>query len=744
MGTALLQPRAAQALTQGGVHSWNRCLSLLLDLSQPAIDGTTLVARLGPVARACAVYFHDCGSRIDCLRGLERRLEVPRVRADFVRFWFGRRKGFSQVEEVARIITDGADVPVTGAVDLEAALKYGNHSSVHAHSSHILQKICDDVRFGRAFIFPRGFAASIPGLRISPLGVVVSPRKVRIIHDLSFVASPNSRSVNADTTKDSAPEIALGTVLRDVVWRVLFLRKTFGTGVRIVLSKIDMTDAFRQVPVCGRDSPVFGYSFGKWVIVDRRLEFGWTNSPGNFCLLTSAIEHAHLHTKFDDAVVTNQGKVATQHITVPAAVGVESPPPFPPHCRIPPGVGGGAADNFFIRFYVDDGILVEVAWSPTGERCKRASASCATDHFRLFGERGPVDPPLFSAHKLSSWMTKLVVLGWEIDTVAMTIAAPVEKLESLRVMLQQWPPHRATASETEVRGLVGKLLHLCEVARPGRYFVRRMLNQLGLAPVESKKFKSELASRQVRLGAEFHADVAFWRLLVDGGLGSPIGKLTAPLIWSFSQPPACTLWSDASGDAMGGWFLRTGDSEGVWWRFDFSVEVRARFRTRVCGRDDLSINVLELLGMVVGAWVFLVQSDMQPAYALDSIRMRGDNSSAVSWVNKCRGGKEPRSGALMRILGCLEMGSKWRFDSLHVKGSDNTIADGISRWEYDSINHRLCSSWPGVVWREQVLEPEAVELCSEILDASSSATQLRSRLRELTSRVGGLGALFAG
>lgn len=36
--------------------------------------------------------------------------------------------------------------------------------------------------------------------------------------------------------------------------------------------------------------------------------------------------------------------------------------------------------------------------------------------------------------------------------------------------------------------------------------------------------------------------------------------------------------------------------------------------------------------MVLGAWVFIVQSETKPMYARDSILMRGDNSSAVSWV----------------------------------------------------------------------------------------------------------------
>ena len=70
--------------------------------------------------------------------------------------------------------------------------------------------------------------------------------------------------------------------------------------------------------------------------------------------------------------------------------------------------------------------------------------------------------------------------------------------------------------------------------------------------------------------------------------------------------------------------------------------------------------------------------------------MRGDNMSAVQWVSKCRGGREPRSGAFMRLLGCLEVGSGSVFDALHVAGVENTITDGISRWEPEDISARSC------------------------------------------------------
>ena len=65
----------------------------------------------------------------------------------------------------------------------------------------------------------------------------------------------------------------------------------------------------------------------------------------------------------------------------------------------------------------------------------------------------------------------MCVLGWDIDTVAMTISVPLEKLERLRDTLHEWSPDRVVASEEELHSLIDRLLHLCEVMRPGKYFV---------------------------------------------------------------------------------------------------------------------------------------------------------------------------------------------------------------------------------------------------------------------------------
>ena len=77
--------------------------------------------------------------------------------------------------------------------------------------------------------------------------------------------------------------------------------------------------------------------------------------------------------------------------------------------------------------------------------------------------------------------------------------------------------------------------------------------------------------------------------------------------------------------------------------------------------------------------------------------------SAIHWVNRCRGGREPRAGALMRMLGFLEMGSGWRFRTKHVHGVAKVLAlcvtMGSSHHRRQSVcvssRHQLAGTTPG-------------------------------------------------
>ena len=130
--------------------------------------------------------------------------------------------------------------------------------------------------------------------------------------------------------------------------------------------------------------------------------------------------------------MTAQGRAATAHVVVRPAGVAERPSPLSHACRVPPGAGGGMEDPSFVRFNVNDAISVEVQRLTVGVRCLLASASLASDHFRLFSNRRETDPPLLAARKVTSWDTKLELLRWEIDTVVMTITLPPAKLAQLR------------------------------------------------------------------------------------------------------------------------------------------------------------------------------------------------------------------------------------------------------------------------------------------------------------------------
>ena len=100
--------------------------------------------------------------------------------------------------------------------------------------------------------------------------------------------------------------------------------------------------------------------------------------------------------------------------------------------------------------------------------------------------------------------------------------------------------------------------------RPGKFFVRRILNQLGLAPLKAGEglgngvnVGGKHRRGRVRLSREFHDDSAFWKIVVEMATG-PNGttRLEAPLFCCFSQPPSRILISDASGDGMGGFLSR--------------------------------------------------------------------------------------------------------------------------------------------------------------------------------------------
>ena len=102
----------------------------------------------------------------------------------------------------------------------------------------------------------------------------------------------------------SPPPVELGRVFLNIIWRIMYLRLRFGPRARTVLSTINVTVVLRQVSVEWAEAPAFGYTVRELVLTNHRLQFGWWSSPGFSRLSSAALEHAHRHTSYDDAVAT--------------------------------------------------------------------------------------------------------------------------------------------------------------------------------------------------------------------------------------------------------------------------------------------------------------------------------------------------------------------------------------------------------------------------------------------------------
>ena len=95
----------------------------------------------------------------------------------------------------------------------------------------------------------------------------------------------------------------------------------------------------------------------------------------------------------------------------------------------------------------------------------------------------------------------------------------------------------------------------------------------------------------------------------------------------------------------------------IFWRYDLPTELTAELERKADLQETctITINLLELLGMVVTAWVKLELVGDKPDAAGGPVLMRGDNIAAVSRVSRDGGATDKRACQLMKMLERLEL-----------------------------------------------------------------------------------------
>jgi hypothetical protein len=155
---------------------------------------------------------------------------------------------------------------------LDAAVMRGSHSSAtREYRSYLVSEMCDMVRQGYWCVLPYHSVRSLPGLHISPAGVVPQrDRRPRPIINYSW------SQVN-QTTALLAPFAAMqfGLTLQRVLQQIAYANPAFGP---VLALKCDLSGGFYRVPLASSAIPSLGvilpYSQGEALLPYSQGEAG--------------------------------------------------------------------------------------------------------------------------------------------------------------------------------------------------------------------------------------------------------------------------------------------------------------------------------------------------------------------------------------------------------------------------------------------------------------------------------------
>ena len=258
-------------------------------------------------------------------------------------------------------------------------------------------------------------------------------------------------------------------------------------GRGALMAKVDIKTAYRLVPIHPDDRLLLGMQLEGAIYMDTVLPFGLRSAPKIFNAIADTLEWV---------------------------------------CR-----SEGVA---YMLHYLDDFMLFG---SPHSSECSDYLSILSS----VFDKLGvPI-----AEHKTIGPSATVVFLGIEIDSNNMTLRLPEGKLMELKALILGWMGKKVTVAR-DLKSLVGKLEHACRVVRPGRSFMRRMLDLL--SGVKSNH-------RHIRLSASFRSDLMWWHVFLSSWNGISMVRSQT------QRQPDVVVHSDASGSVgcaawwSEGWFL---------------------------------------------------------------------------------------------------------------------------------------------------------------------------------------------
>jgi hypothetical protein len=331
------------------------------------------------------------------------------------------------------------------------------------HIPFLEEEFVDMINKGQWVVLPFHSTKHLPGLRLSPPGVIPQRgRRPRWICDYTF------HGVNQDTLPLAPMEsMQFGHALDRYLREILLSDPKLGP---IYMLKLDISDGFYRIAIAPNDIPKLGVVFptedgkDKLIAFPLVLPMGWKNSPPIFSAATetaadlanTTLQHGTSqpnHNLDAHAAKMDEHILSSQH-NAPQLLHSDIPSPslnnnthqqqVPVPIARDPCLPQQQHPTSYIDVYVDDFIGI-CQGNAQKSQVRRALLHAVdqvfrpTDYYDNHYRREPV-----SLKKLRqgdcSWHTNKLILGWIIDTLSMTISLPAhrqERLQEVSVILIQ-------------------------------------------------------------------------------------------------------------------------------------------------------------------------------------------------------------------------------------------------------------------------------------------------------------------
>jgi hypothetical protein len=247
--------------------------------------------------------------------------------------------------------------------------------------------------------------------------------------------------------------------------------------------------------------------------------------------------------------------------------------------------------------------------------------------------------------------TCLTFLGIELDTVAMQMRLPQDKLTELRDRLQAVLQVKKLTLR-EMQSLIGLLNFVCQVVSPGRAFIRRLID----ATLGIKKPRHKL-----RLTSSIKLDLEMWLEFLSHYNGVTLFQER-----SWVANDTLQFFTDSSGGPSGGF--------GIFFQNRWAFGRWPQHWAEMGRLRDMTFLELFPIATALSVWgQWLVNK---------KILFHVDNQAVVQIINK-KSSKSPEVMVLVRklVLDMLHFNINLRAQYINTKA--NAIADSISRCQWN-------------------------------------------------------------